>query len=38
MQQQQIKKALVWFRNNLRVNDNISLKKAVDENQRKKDS
>ena len=33
MQQQQIKTALVWFRNNLRVNDNISLKKAVDENQ-----
>ena len=33
MQQQQIKKALVWFRNNLRVNDNISLKKAIDENQ-----
>lgn len=34
MQQQQIKKALVWFRNNLRVYDNISLKKAIDENQK----
>ena len=34
MQQQQIKTGLVWFRNNLRVNDNISLKKAVDENQK----
>ena len=33
MQQQQINTALIWFRNNLRVNDNISLKKAVDENQ-----
>ena len=34
MQQQQIKTALVWFRNNLRVDDNISLKKATDENQK----
>jgi deoxyribodipyrimidine photo-lyase len=33
MQQQQKKTGLVWFRNNLRVNDNIALKKAVDENQ-----
>jgi len=33
-QQQQIKTALVWFRNNLRVHDNISLKKAIDENQK----
>lgn len=32
MQQQQEKTGLVWFRNNLRVNDNISLKKAVIEN------
>ena len=34
MQQQQEKTGLVWFRNNLRVNDNISLKKAIDENQK----
>ncbi|WP_299061987.1 DASH family cryptochrome [uncultured Polaribacter sp.] len=30
MQQQQKNTGLVWFRNNLRVNDNISLKKAVE--------
>ena len=33
MQQQQKNTGLVWFRNNLRVQDNISLKKAIDENQ-----
>lgn len=30
MQQQQKQNGLVWFRNNLRVNDNISLKKATE--------
>ncbi|PQJ79117.1 DASH family cryptochrome [Polaribacter porphyrae] len=33
MQQQQKQTGLVWFRNNLRVHDNSSLKRAVDENQ-----
>lgn len=33
MQQQQKKTGLVWFRNNLRIHDNVSLKKAIDENQ-----
>ncbi|WP_439130657.1 DASH family cryptochrome [Polaribacter sp.] len=32
MQQQQKKIGLVWFRNNLRIRDNIALKKAADEN------
>jgi deoxyribodipyrimidine photo-lyase len=34
MQQQKTKTGLVWFRNNLRVCDNISLKKAVEENEK----
>ena len=33
MQQQQKQTGLVWFRNNLRIHDNTSLKKACDENQ-----
>ena len=32
MQQQQKQTGLIWFRNNLRIKDNISLKKAIDEN------
>jgi deoxyribodipyrimidine photo-lyase len=32
-QQQQKKNTLVWFRNNLRVHDNVSLKRAFDKNQ-----
>ncbi|WP_299017408.1 DASH family cryptochrome [uncultured Polaribacter sp.] len=34
MQQQQEKTGLVWFRNNLRVNDNISLQKAIADNEK----
>ena len=30
MQQQQENTGLVWFRNNLRIQDNVSLKKAID--------
>ena len=33
MQQQQKKVGLVWFRNNLRTRDNISLQKAITENE-----
>ncbi|WP_439129705.1 DASH family cryptochrome [Polaribacter sp.] len=32
MQEQQKNTGLVWFRNNLRVNDNISLKKSIENN------
>ncbi|WP_299056523.1 DASH family cryptochrome [uncultured Polaribacter sp.] len=34
MQQQQGQNGLVWFRNNLRVNDNASLKKATENHQK----
>lgn len=34
MQQQQEQNGLVWFRNNLRVNDNASLKKATENHQK----
>jgi len=34
MQQKQNKCGLVWFRNNLRTQDNVSLKKAVSQNER----
>src|SRR6056300_711869 len=30
MQQQQENTGLIWFRNNLRIQDNVSLKKAID--------
>ena len=32
MQRQQKNTGLIWFRNNLRVNDNISLKKSIENN------
>lgn len=34
MQQKQENTGLVWFRNNLRVNDNVSLKKAIENHKR----